>query len=149
MLSYRKGFVYEALGSRRMNRIFLLQEWVSTAARASASAPRTPCAPRGRADALAQPLLGWAPPQRCVCPAGPSVLVAVDSLSLFISQLVRSSPQTGAHRHVRSQSHQNPLQNTHRLVQGLMQFMPHQLLINLNNLYNEEKDILQKWLLDP
>ena len=74
---------------------------------------------------------------------GPSVLVAVDSLSLFISQLVRSSPQTGAHRHVRSQSHQNPLQNTHRLVQALLRFMPHQLLIDLNSLYNEEMDILQ------
>lgn len=70
MLSYHKGCVQEALGSRRMTRIFLLQGWVSKAARASASAPRTPCATRGRADALAPPLPGWASPHRCVFPAG-------------------------------------------------------------------------------
>ena len=149
MLSYRKGRVQEALGGRRMTRTFLVQEWVGTAARASASAPRTPCAIRGRAEGPAPPLPGEWRPTGASSLQGPSEVVSADSLSLFFSQPVQNSLQIGAYRRVRSQSHENPLRDTHRLVQGLTRFMPRRLLINVNNLYKEEKDILQKWLLGP
>ena len=132
-----------------MTRTFLEQEVRRHSRPGLPSAPRTPCATRGLAEGPVPLLPGEWRPTGASSLQGPSEVASADSLSLSISQPVQNSLQIGAYRRVRSQSHENPLQDTHRLVQGLMRSMPRRLLINVNNLYNEEKDILQKWLLGP
>ena len=114
-----------------MNPIFLLQEWVSTAARASASAPRTPCAPHVWADGVAQPLPRWVSPHWCVCPAGSfSDGVHRESFPAWLSPCAGKQP---ANRQVKTYmvtESLKSLQNTCRLVQILIWFRPHQIFLN-------------------
>ena len=105
MLSYRKGFVYEALGSRRMNPSFSYRSESAQLHVPQPLLPELPARPMaGLMDWLSR-FWGECHPTSVSALQGPSVLVAVESLSLFISQLVQSSLQIGTHRHVRSQSH--------------------------------------------